>query len=67
MDSIFMLINRGDLVRTDFLKGKVSEVIDGRSRGWDKCPYFKVVVTYPACAAGTVQIVKLSEIRDYSS
>jgi hypothetical protein len=54
----------GDRILTSFLRGVIEEVIDGRTRRfWRPHDYFRIRVTYPPCARGTVQIVGDYEVR----
>lgn len=59
-----MIVKAGQTVRTTCCYGIVRELIDGRERGWQPIPYLRLEVTRPGYAAGTTQIVKLSEVRD---
>jgi hypothetical protein len=59
-----MLVKVGQEVRTDFCRGRVMEIIDGRERKWSPTTYLKLEVTLPERSAGTIQIVRANEVKD---
>lgn len=51
-------------VRTAFCRGVVVEELDGtKRRFWTHQTYYRIRVTYPRCAAGTMQIIAQEEVR----
>lgn len=59
-----MAIDKRVYVKTHFLTGFITEVIDGSKRGWRDTAYYRVKVYHPLVARGTSHIIRLDEITD---
>lgn len=57
-----MLIKVGATIKTDFLRGKVEEIIEGKARGWRDTWYYKVKVL--GTRKRKRQIVRLDEVKE---
>lgn len=60
-----MLIKVGDKVKTQFLEGRVSEIIHGKTRGWKDTVYYRVIVTHPRLHwSRRNHIVRIDEVKE---
>ena len=55
-------IEVGTTVRTRFLRGHVTEVINGTEKKWQATEYYRVKVVRPVWAGSDTQIIRLDEV-----
>jgi hypothetical protein len=60
-----MTISCGDTIRTQYLTGRVLQVVEGRDRGWEDTAYYYVEIihpTRPSSVRGNKDYVRLNEV-----
>lgn len=63
-----MIVKENSFIRTLFLSGIVTEIIDGLDRGWEDTLYFRVKVLIPkGCRSNIVRLDEVREVRDVAS